>query len=389
MHEPLPPSSPETPRSPQPIVVSGAPAGPAGPDGPTGSSEPADDESSTPPVLGRPERVVWSYSRDQMLQRCQRQYALTHVFAQDGWRKDATPHVAEAYRLKNLRSLSAEVGSAVHRRAQECERAVVSGAPLPSYESLYTTSKAELNALARSSRNLSGFLAKPNRVGMLREVYYDEELSLRSTLVDRARETLTTALAALVASPLWDELRAIERPQDNIVVPDPFYLFEVFGHRIYAAPDLVYRRGDQWTVVDWKTGRDGNDGEVDQIAVYGLAVVEGLGWPLTSGCEGRIINLVRGEESRISLTARDLIDVLSRMDARTAEMRSLVTGPDGKSRLVSPEDFGMTHRERDCSNCVFKAACYPAVGEAIARRDAPPKLSPPLEGGEAADSDAA
>jgi hypothetical protein len=324
-----------------------------------------------------------------MLQRCRRQYALSHVFAHGGWRKDAPPHVIEAYRLKNLRSLSAEVGSVVHRRAQECVQAVISGTPRPSFESLFTTSRAELNALARSSKNLVGFLAAPNRVGMLREVYYDEELSLRSAVVDRARETLTTALTALVACPLWEELRAIERPQDNIVIPDPFYRFEVFGRRVFAAPDLVYRRGNQWTVVDWKTGREGNDGEVDQIAVYGLAVVEGLGWPLTAGCEGRIINLVRGEDSRIPLTARDLIDVLSRMDARTAEMRSLVTGPDGKSRLVTPEDFGMTRHERDCSSCVFKAACYPAVGEAIARRDAPPKLSPPLEGGEDADSDAA
>jgi hypothetical protein len=324
-----------------------------------------------------------------MLQRCQRQYALTHVFAQGGWRKDAPAHVAEAYRLKNLRSLSAEVGSVVHRRAHECVQAVISGAPLPSFESLLTTSRAELNALVRSSRNLQGFLAEPNRVGMLREVYYDEELSLRSSVIDRARETLTTALTALVACPLWEELREIERPQDNIVIPDPFYLFEVFGHRIYAAPDLVYRRGNLWTVVDWKTGREGNDGEVDQIAVYGLAVVEGLGWPLVQGCEGRIINLVRGEDARIALSARDLIDVLSRMEERTAVMRSLVTKADGTPRLVTPADFAMTRRERDCSSCVFKAACHPVVGEAIALRDAPPSDLPPVEGGEAGDSDAA
>jgi hypothetical protein len=224
---------------------------------------------------------------------------------------------------------------------------------------------------------------------MLREVYYDEELSLRPAVVDRARETMATALTALVTCPLWDELRAIDRPGDNILMPGPFNMFEVFGHRVYAAPDLVYRRGNRWTVVDWKTSREGNDGQVDQLAVYGLAVAEGLGWPLSAGCEGRIINLVRGEDARIPLSARDLIDVLSRMDARTAQMRSLVTGPDGSPRLVTPGEFAMTRRERDCSSCVFKAACHPAVGEAIARRDAPPTGLPPVEGGEAADSDAA
>jgi hypothetical protein len=232
-------------------------------------------------------------------------------------------------------------------------------------------------------------MAKPKRGTMYREVYYDYERMLRPEVVERARDTMMTALAALVASPLWDELRSMDRPRDNVVMVDDFYKFQVFGHRVFAAPDLVYRRGSTWTVVDWKTGRAANDGEVDQIAVYALAVVEGLGWPLTPNCHGRIINLVRGEDERIALTARDLIDVLARIDAGTARMRALEATPDGEPRLLTPNDFPMTTRERDCSSCVFKAACYPAVGEAIARRDAPPKFSPPLEGGEAADADAA
>jgi hypothetical protein len=336
-------------------------------------------ETAEAPVHDVPERSYpsdfsWSHSKDGMLSACARRFGLHYVLSRGGARADAAPDVQEAFRLKQLKSLPAEVGSAVHKRAAECALAIMDGLPLPTLDVLVSRTRAELNALATSSRHLPAFEAHPERVEMLREVYYGTDTKLRPELVARARETMLTALETLYRAPLWEELRCVPNPRVNILVPDRFTRFDYRGRHVYAAPDLVFRRpkladeASPWTIVDWKVSRRSNDGDISQVAVYGITVEAGFGWPLVEGCEGRVINLLLDQVDQFALTSDDLVDAGKRIIDGTDRLWQMLMDENGVPRLLTRDDFAMTPQLRLCETCVFKAACHGGIAAALAAR---------------------
>jgi hypothetical protein len=226
------------------------------------------------------------------------------------------------------------------------------------------------------SRNVSAFEQRPARVKMLREVYYDAEAILRPELAARARESMMVALETLHASPVWEELRGIPNPRANILLPDPFTQFDYRGRHVFAAPDLVFRRPGAagtswpWTIVDWKVSRSPNEGDISQVAVYGVAVETAFGWPLVEGCEGRVVNLLLDQVDRFQLTDDDLADAGRRITDGTDQLWRMLLDEDGAPRPLSREDFAMTRQMRLCETCVFKAACHEGVRAALDARAA-------------------
>ena len=325
-----------------------------------------------------PAHLTWSHSKDNTLASCARRFGLHYVLSKGGWRTDAPSDVREAFRLKKLETLPTAVGSAVHRRATECVRAVTEGLPLPSLDALCDRTRSELNALVRSSRNIAAFEANPSRVAMLREVYYHADGALEPAHVEAARATMLTALETLFHLPLWDELRSLQNLKTSILIPDPFFRFRYNGRHVYAAPDLVFRfpsedqaKSDaKWCIVDFKTGKTANHGEVDQVALYALMVDAALGWPVGEGCEGRVINLALDTVDCISLTADDLADAAKRIESGTDRLWAMLLDDAGVPRSLSREDFPMTSRNEQCSYCAFKAACHPGIATAVAARRA-------------------
>jgi hypothetical protein len=306
-----------------------------------------------------PDDFSWSHSKDGMLRACARRFGLHYVLSKGGARTDAPPEVREAFRLKQLKSIPTELGSAVHRRAAECANAVIDGLPLPTLDALVERTRAELNALVKSSRNLTAFEKQPSRVPMLREVYYDVDAALRPHLVARARATMLTALETLHRAPLWQELRCIPDPRRNIILPQPFDRFDYCGRHVFAAPDLVFRRPARdggpspWGIVDWKVSKTPNYGDTSQIALYGVAVVTAYGWPLVAGCEGRVINLVLDQTDHFELTADDLEDARRRIIDGTECLWSMLMDEAGSPRVLTREDFAMTERTSLCQQCVY------------------------------------
>ena len=327
------------------------------------------------PVREYPDDFTWSFSKEGVLARCERQYGLQYVLSKGGWKESAPADVREAYRLKQLSTLPTEVGSAVHRRAAECARAVIDGLEIPPLAVLIDRSRAELNALALSSRNLDAFVQNPKRQQMLREVYYDAGATLRLDLVERASARMRTALATLHASSLWAELRAIPNPRESILLPEPYHRFDYEGRHVFAAPDLVFRRparkgaaGGEWTIVDFKVASMPNLGDTSQVAVYGLAVVVGFGWPLVTGCAGRVINLLLDETDAFGLTADDLVDAGRRIIHGTERLWARLMDDAGAPRALTRADFAPTEHLDRCRQCVFAAACHPGAAAALKHR---------------------
>lgn len=293
---------------------------------------------------------AWSHTRDRALQHCARSYYWRWYGGSSGWRDDAPSTTRRAYALRQLTTLSLSLGAALHDCAAECARSVVEGRPLPSFETLRERVRAQLNALW-TSRDVRQFLRSPRGTPMLREWYYHGVISPEA--VQHTRERMTTCLENLVGAPLWDELRRAD--PTTVVVPDGPSLVEVAGTPAYLVPDLLFR-GNLWTIVDWKTGRPGDD-VWDQIAVYGLILSEVMHLPLEEGFEGCVCFLETGEVERCRLTATDLAWARERITSSTERMRRLLSDPE-RNVPLGRDVFAMTRDRSRCLRCNFLELCW-------------------------------
>jgi hypothetical protein len=139
---------------------------------------------------------------------------------------------------------------------------------------------------------------------------------------------------------------------------------------VYAAPDLVVRHAwrevsedvpaASWTIVDFKTGKVPNLGEVDQVALYGWYCLLGLRLPYNAGCGGRVINLRLNRDERIPLCLEDLRDARRRIWSGMERLRRiLVDDAAGRPRQLAVLDLPQTTNLDHCHRCAFRGACWP------------------------------
>lgn len=327
-------------------------------------------EAAAAPPPEFPPGFSWSHSKDRRLTECPRSYGLQYHFWRGGEWRDADPDARRVYTLKQLTTLPIELGQAIHRRAAECACAIQSGRDLPSLEEMVLATRREMSDVLVASRDIDAFLANPQPNRMLAEAFYRVDHAVPDQAVQRAREAMHAMLERLRTLPLWDELRALPDPAQNVIVPEPFGSFEFNGQTVYAAPDLVVRHAwkevseeiaaASWTVVDFKTGKTPNLGEVDQVALYGWYCLLGLGLPHNGGCGGRVINLRLDQDERISLGLGDLRDAGWRITRGMERLRRiLVDDESGRPRRLAVLDLPQTTNLDSCHRCTFRGACWP------------------------------
>jgi hypothetical protein len=136
----------------------------------------------------------------------------------------------------------------------------------------------------------------------------------------------------------------------------------VEGTTIYAAPDLVYRRGaTTGVIVDFKTGGVRGRGLLDQLIIYALCMDRAAGTPDINDWRARLCFLSDGVEIEYRLTARHLEQAMRRIRESTARMRKYLADPTAnvpKARNAFP----LTEARDRCSSCPFLALCEPELG---------------------------
>lgn len=171
-------------------------------------------------------------------------------------------------------------------------------------------------------------------------------------LVVTIRERLYACLRNLPASESFRE--AVESPQVEVKEVDRLDFLDLEGVKLYARPDLLYRLGDAWRIVDWKTGARAA-GHSAQLRTYAVYLREREDLP-AGPIIGRLEYLSDGESISVPITDRDIAEERRAIQDSVEAMRTYLAEP--LRNAAKPMDqFPLTDNRRWCSNCNFFELC--------------------------------
>lgn len=308
------------------------------------------------PDFGAHPDLSWSRSRHETFRVCRRRYYYRYYASWKGWEEEAPAESRRAYLLKQLTTLQAELGKSLHRRAFEVGFRASQGLEPPSLETLLQRTRDELNEVVLASRDRRSFVRRPAGTPFLRSVWYGGGLPEEE--VEEVKARLEPVHRRLREHELWGEVGAagtetVRHLSDPDVVPEDRLRFQ--GVPVYAEPDLVLEDGEGgWTVVDWKSGRE-RQGDVLQVAVYGLFVRERWG---AERIRGRVEYLDEGTSRVVELGEEELSRAREMGAESLDEMRSLLADPE-ENRPRGKEAFPLTENRSVCRWCDFFELCEP------------------------------
>jgi hypothetical protein len=263
-----------------------------------------------------------------------------------------------AYMLKHLTTLPMAVGTAVHHAARLIATRLRDRENMPSASEVQQMVRGELNQVWLASRDRQALTTHPTSGAILREVYFGDRLLQRR--VREARRTMRTSVDHLMALSIWTELRQ-RKPEDIVLIDSPIHVV-VDGTAIYAAPDLVYRRGrSTGVIVDFKTGGARGRGLLDQLSVYALCMDRAASTPDIDDWRAKICFLSDGVEIEYRLTRRHIQRALTRIRQSIAQMRQYLIDPD-RNVPKEKEYFAVTDVRERCYQCHYLELCAPEIG---------------------------
>jgi len=300
----------------------------------------------------------WSESRRRMLVACPRRYYYHYYAAHNGWEYDAPPLARQAYRLKNLTNLHSAFGEALHRTAVDVVHQTHSNGVVPTARIVTDAIRNQLNEIYRGAHHdRQKWEKSPKRHPMLHEVYYGYGPS--QTLIEAIKKKIEVCVPALLESRSLQEIRQPETQLTKVDSLDHFYLLDT---KIYAVPDLLYRRSDGiWILVDWKTG-DEDPADTNQLRVYAL-YARNRHSVLSHELICRLEYLYRNEFQELTFSADDLRNTERDIARSIAAMRSLLVDAV-ENRPQAIDAFPMRPGEITCQRCNFYELCRPELERA-------------------------
>ena len=292
----------------------------------------------------------WSQSRRSMFRECPRKYFWNYYGAHNGWLRDAPAEARAAWRLKKISNLHMTLGNVVHDVAAEAIQRVRGGGGVPSGPELIEAGRSRMNRAWQQAGQLEEWERSPGRHPMMMEFYRGTGPS--QDLVVLIRERLYSCLRNLPASESFRE--AVESPQVEVKEVDRLDFLDLEGVKLYARPDLLYRLGDAWRIVDWKTGARAA-GHSAQLRIYAVYLRERA--DLTAGpIIGRLEYLSDGESISVPITDRDIAEERRAIQDSVEAMRTYLAEP--LRNAAKPMDqFPLTDNRRWCSSCNFFELC--------------------------------
>jgi CRISPR/Cas system-associated exonuclease Cas4 (RecB family) len=299
----------------------------------------------------------WSQSRRATFRECPRKYYWHYYGSHNGWLEEAPQEARTAWRLKKLTNLHMTLGNVVHELAAAAIQRVRGGGPAPEAAELIEQGRDLLNRAWLESKRREEWERRPGSVTMLMEFYRGTGPS--RDLIEQIRGRLYTCLRNLPDTESFRE--AAEAPLVEVREIDRLDYVELDGVRLYAQPDLLYRLGDAWRIVDWKTGGR-HKSHAPQLRTY--AVYLRAREDLEDGAIiGRLEYLAAGEGTSLPIPEREVADERRRILDSVGAMRSYLADPVRNAPLPK-EEFPLTDDTRRCPRCPFFELCEEELAEA-------------------------
>ncbi|MBI3846881.1 MAG: PD-(D/E)XK nuclease family protein [Planctomycetes bacterium] len=291
----------------------------------------------------------WSKSRHETFDECRRKYFYQYYGSWGGWSATAPEPARQLYRLKQIKNLHLEIGTAVHTTIEEILREIRSGRT-PSPTAARERVRTLLNQSWLESRG-ERWRDEPKRYSCLFEHYYGP--MPESERIDELRAKAFGCIDRFFAL-RWYPLIRESRPEDFLSVED-LDSFDLGGVRVFVKPDFALRRDGLHYLFDWKTGK-ATERDALQLACY--AAFAGRKWGVApDGIRIVIAYLGDAVADERFISAPEIQEALKSINASVERMRSLLV--DVASNAARVEDFPQLDDLRVCARCVFREACRP------------------------------
>lgn len=304
-------------------------------------------------------RRSWSYSRDNLLQACERKlyfyyYAGARINSRD-------PLKREVARLKKLKNISMWVGDIVHTVIAEYFKLLAAGNPMP----LEATKRRGIE-IADKQWNFSlerrYIEINESSAGESYAALFEHEYN--KPLPGEAKAEAIHGIVLCLEN--FYELQkklgiasAFRQALDYWIDPRPYgpeaTTFELEEVRIIVKVDLAFIDAQSHCqIFDWKTGKSGNDSFIDQMETYIL-------WPHLSfdaqlnQITAYAINLQTKEATPFELDQESKWIRLVSIKRSIQRIDALLLDPS--KRIADIRDFDYARHVKICEWCRFQRVC--------------------------------
>ena len=299
----------------------------------------------------------WSQSRRSTFRECPRKYYWHYYGSHNGWLNEAGDEAKRAWRLKKITNLHMVLGTIVHELAADAILRVRGGGALPDAADLIEGGRGRLNRAWLMSQQTEEWERRPGHVTMLMEFYRGSGPS--RDLIERIRDKLYACLRHLLSSQSFRE--AVAAPAVEVKEVDRLDFVDLDGVKVYAQPDLLYRLGDAWRIVDWKTGAR-HASHAPQLRTYAVYLQE-RGDLAKGPVIGRLEYLGTGDAVSVPVSDRDCAEERQVIADSMAAMRTYLADPV-RNEALPRERFPLREDTRRCPQCPFFELCEVELQEA-------------------------
>lgn len=291
----------------------------------------------------------WSPSRRWRFDTCKRKYYYHHYGSWGGWEDDADESVKELYRLKNMANIPRFIGEVVHKAISEILDQLKSGKLLEQENAEKMAVQSFKKGWSQSKKG--EWKKSPKKKTNLFEHYYGEIPSQDE--LKEVGDKLVQSIKGFYESESLAFIKTL--PSIDWICKEELASFEFDGTTIYVKLDFAVRHGERVYVYDWKTGKKVFEDEI-QLAVYSIYALESWGIDLEN-LRLFDVYVTKRMPVKIKVNQPSINETKVIMRQSIAEMKSLLD--DADENIASFDNFPMIDDTTICTQCQFKAVCYP------------------------------
>ncbi|MEA1927485.1 MAG: PD-(D/E)XK nuclease family protein [Candidatus Auribacterota bacterium] len=299
-------------------------------------------------------QLRWSKSRASTFADCKRKYYLRYYQHWGGWEDGASEISRLAYRLGKMATMATMTGSAVHEVLAAHFRGLKNG----QFRELRPERPVEIMRRVWIDAKKELWKENPKKYPPLFEIYYDrvpDDDKLRG-YAEKARR----AIKAVMELPIYPRLKEMER--SDILWVDPAggkfseqVVFNVPPYEAISVPDLIFREGDTIVIVDWKTGRVGEQDhlQMEAGAIWSRQRLPGVDGPIRA----YLAYLSSGENDEFVVSDEDSLRAEGVIKKDMEAMAGYLKDPE-RNIPLSEAEFPRQKSQKFCNYCEFQEICY-------------------------------
>jgi CRISPR/Cas system-associated exonuclease Cas4 (RecB family) len=289
----------------------------------------------------------WSNSKYDIFNRCRTEYFIDKVASRNGWdARNATKTEREAYILKNTRNRYAWSGDLVHVAIEEWVDSFRNGINIDR-DTFISRADGKMREQFRESRSQKYREVPKRHIGLIE---HENSMEIPDGEWRSIHDNVQHCLINFFYTDFHKSITSTG--VEGVIKPERLDFFMLGDLKVYARPDLAVKSKHAVRLIDWKTGKQNDDNDL-QMVYYALYAVKKLKFPLEA-IESELVYLRDNTKKGISINNEVLDNAENFILSTHSEMAEFEKSVSKETPLseLSPAKSGNT-----CRLCRFRKIC--------------------------------